>query len=625
MMAAAFDWLASLHLLRPHGLWALAALPVWLWLLWRGGGDAVWREAVDPALRSRVLVDAGPGRRRMPLALLALAWCLAVLALAGPAWHEIDAPMQVAEAPLVIAVDLSSRQRAGDLPPSRIVRMRIKLRQLLGLRTDGQVGLLAYAESAHTVAPLTDDVGTVAALIDALDPSLMPADGQRADRAIARAARLLDGAGFATGDILLLSDRADARAEAAAAEVSARGYRVSVLGLGTTTGAPVADAEGNFARIRGGDLVLARLQPDSLRALARAGGGGYAELTADDADLRSLGLAEVGSAVEHRDGDDRAARHWRDEGPWLLLLVLPLVLVGARRAGFLLVLALAFLPLRPAAAFGWDDLWQRPDQQADAAMARGAFETARDAARDPDRIAAAAYRAGDYAAAALAWSGRDDAIGHYNRGNALAQLQRFDEAIAAYDRALALDPDLTEAAANRAAVEQARQQQRQQPGGGDSDPGEPQDGESQDGESQPGSDADGSDGSDGSDQGDQGAAPSPDAARDQSGRDRRSEGAGESSSDAAPEADSGDPQAREAAEQALREAMDAALAERQGDAEPGEREGAALGTADEESPEDEQRRALEQTLRRLPDDPGGLLRRKFAIELQNQQRNGEEP
>ena len=71
--------------------------------------------------------------------------------------------------------------------------------------------------------------------------------------------------------------------------------------------------------------------------------------------------------------------------------------------------------------------------------------------------------------------------------------------------------------------------------------------------------------------------------------------------------------------------MDAALAERQGDAEPGEREGAALGTADEESPEDEQRRALEQTLRRLPDDPGGLLRRKFAIELQNQQRNGEEP
>src|SRR3546814_11526277 len=81
---------------------------------------------------------------------------------------------------------------------------------LLKERTGGQVALIAYSGDAFTVAPMTDDAATVAALIDSLSPSVMPVAGQRADRALRRAAGLISGAGFSGGDVLVVTDQAAA-------------------------------------------------------------------------------------------------------------------------------------------------------------------------------------------------------------------------------------------------------------------------------------------------------------------------------------------------------------------------------------------------------------------------------
>src|SRR5690606_33965645 len=123
---------------------------------------------------------------------------------------------------------------------------------LLRRRQGGEMGLVVWAEDAFTVAPLTADAANLALLLDALEPGVMPADGHRPDRAIAHAALLLRRAGFAHGDILLLTDRADAAARQAAAAAAAQGYRVSVLGMGT--------AEGGVYRDRAGTVHQARLE-----------------------------------------------------------------------------------------------------------------------------------------------------------------------------------------------------------------------------------------------------------------------------------------------------------------------------------------------------------------------------
>ena len=95
--------------------------------------------------------------------------------------------------------------RAPDLVPSRLAQARAKLATLLRERQGGEIGLVAWADDAYTVAPLTADAGNIALFLDALAPEVMPVDGHRPERAITHAATLLHQAGFERGDILLVT------------------------------------------------------------------------------------------------------------------------------------------------------------------------------------------------------------------------------------------------------------------------------------------------------------------------------------------------------------------------------------------------------------------------------------
>jgi Ca-activated chloride channel family protein len=385
-----------------------------------------------------------------------------------------------------------------------------------------------------------------------------------------------------------------------------------------------------------------------------AGQGGYARFAADGSDLRALGfdsaqsLADVGHVDTVR-SDASSPLRYQDEGPLLALLLLPLAALAARR-GWLLVLPLLLLPLAPprtaqaqsataenaasgnaAAAAGakvdetapgalaqfWNDLWMRRDRQAWDALQEGAPERAAALAEDPALRGSAAYRAGDLESALADFAQGDDARSHYNRGNALAGLQRYDEALAAYDAALAREPAHADAAANRKAVKDWLKQQEQQQQ-------QAQDGEQgKDGEKAQSGDS---------------GEPSPDGeqTQDEGGEPESSEGTPPPSSES-PQNDSAqgeqggesDPQQAEAegdaaeseqAQQDFNEAMQQAL--QQAEAQPeGEPQGEPLSA--EAMAEAEKRQALEQLMRRVPDDPGGLLRRKFLLEYQRRQREGD--
>jgi Ca-activated chloride channel family protein len=405
---------------------------------------------VDPHLLPHLL-DATPRARAaqwfgswLPVAALVLA----LLALAGPAWERGGQPAWQVRTPLVLALDLSGSIAAADLPPSRLAQARAKLASLLRARSGGQVGLLAYAEDAYVVAPLTDDAANVALFQDALSPGIMPGEVDRpgrADRAIERGQVLLRQAGFAHGDILLLAGEADAAAIAAARNARAEGHRVSVLGLGTAAGAPWRASDGTIRH--------ARLDAASLRRLAHAGGGRYAPLARDDADLATLDVLDARDA-ELGNADEDGTQAWRDQGYWLLLPLLLLVAFAFRRGGALALLAACLLvPWQPAGAAG-SDWWQRPDQQVHARMQAGAE----------------AYRQGRDDAALQAWQGLPGADAAYNRGNALARQGRYEDAIASYDDALRQAPGMADARANREAVRRRMRERPPETGAGDTQP-----------------------------------------------------------------------------------------------------------------------------------------------------------
>jgi len=588
-MAAA---LAQLHFLRPLWLLGLLALPPLAWW-WRAHAPrrSVWQDAVDAHLLPHLLdASGGPSRRRWTGWFATLAAALAVLAMAGPSFRKVELPLWQAKAPLVVALDLSSATLARDLPPSRLAQARAKIATLLRERAGGQVALVAFADDAYTVAPLTEDAANVALFLDALAPEVMPEDGHRADRAIAWSQRLLRSAGFDRGDILLLTDRADAADVAEAAQARMAGYRVSALGLGT--------GRGGVFDIQGG-LGNARLDAAGLQRLAASGGGAYRPLAAGDADLRALGV------LDPKAGDGAASRgekaaDWRDDGYWLLPLALLLALPLFRRGGaFAAMLALALmLPVpraqaqaqsaRPPVAGG---LWRRADQQAYARMQEGV----------------AAYRRQRYDEAIDKFAGNPTADGQYNLGNALAKAGRYDEAIAAYDRALERQPGMPDAAKNRAVVEAARK--RKPPAGGAQ---QKQDPKQQAGNRQKPQDGQGE------------ARDKPQQGQQQQSQQQSQQGQQQQSQQQSQQQQSPQPsQPRDAQQQAQadaaqRQRMQEALRKRQGQQQaPGKPQQA------KESAEQRERRIANQAqLQRVPDDPGALLRTRFRLEYERRQGRG---
>lgn len=575
--------LAGLQFMRPHWLWALLVLPplaVWLWR--RRRRDAAWSRRVDPHLLPHLL-QPGSGRRgaaRGALALVIMA--LAILALAGPGWRHHAQPLWQDAAPLVIALDLSSATSAEDLPPSRLLQARAAIDRLLQAREGGQVALVAFAADAHTVAPLTGDPGNVRVFLDALAPDIMPVDGSRPGRAIAWSAGLLRQAGFSRGDILLLTHDSDLAARREAAAAARDGYAVSVLGLGTAQGAVHRDARSR--------LVRTRMDPDALRALAGAGSGRFAALAEDGVEvLEGIGQGAAAGGVPAAGG-----RALADQGYWLLLPLLLLAAFVFRRGGVLLLALGVCLPLLPAPAQAQErDLWRRADQ-AQYAQAQEAVE---------------AYRRGDFEAAGRLWEPLPGADAAYNRGNALARAGQLQDAVDAYDEALAREPGMEDALANRAAVEEAIRRQPPAAGGDDPEDGDDQAEDEGTGDADPAQEPGSGDREQAQEAGQEAGQEQDARARDDGTGTDREQGQDPPSAPA----DAGD---QRAADEALREQMQRALEEGQGADEAGPEEASA------QAREREEREAAEAWLRRIPDDPGGLLRVRFRLEQERRSREG---
>lgn len=441
--------MAELPFLRP--LWLLALLPLaalWIVLALRVRRARRWEDLVDAHLRDAVLSGDTDARRWVPLTLLGLAWLLLAAALAGPVWQQEARPVYRIEQARVLLLDLSPSMDKVDAGSSRLQRARFEVMDLLRAADEGQLGLIAYGAEPFLIAPLTSDAEILLEQVSVLAPDLLPVSGaRRTDLALDMAAGLLRRSGAAGGDVILISDaleppRPDSDSGpdavlAAAERLRVRGHRLSVLAVAGT---------GPFS-----DVV-------------DTGGGILVESRADDLDTARLLALQTGGRRDASGERIAEAGQWRDDGIWLLLPLLPLAALAFRPGWLgLLPLSLCLLLPAPAHALSWNDLWLRPEQQAWRALERGHADQAGERFDEPRWRAAAFYRAGDYARALGELSGLQGAEAHYNRGNVLARLRRFDAAVAEYDAALLLDPEHRDAQHNRELLKTLLQAQSEPP------------------------------------------------------------------------------------------------------------------------------------------------------------------
>lgn len=585
------------HFIRPLWLLLLIAVLVIPLVLRRfRSGDSGWNRVIPPQLLTPLIRSSGgqSAGTRSPTVPLMLALALLSVALAGPSWREAPTPLQQQNDSLVIVLDLSLSMLATDVEPDRLTVAKRKIRDILDAREGSLSALVVYSADAHVVTPLTDDSQTIKGMLDVLDPVIMPAAGNRADIGITRGLNLLDQGAPGKGRLLLIADGVSGRYQQRIRTALANSrYSLSTLVVGTTGGSPIPLADQGFIR-DGGEIVIARSDPESLQVLADAGGGSSQALTLSDADIKALELRSEDSDDWQDSERELTVNRWQDDGYWLLWLVIPVALLGWRRGAVLLV-AFTLLPLmpRPAQAQSWDGLWQREDQRAPEMISENPERAAQNL-QDPDLRGSALYRSGDYDQAAEAFSKGDAAAALYNRANALAKAGKLEEALSAYEQVIEQQPDHEDALFNRQLVQQLLEQQQQDQSG------------------QEGNESgDQSDQQQGDEQGDSQSQPDNQSGnQDQSGEDQSDSEQAENQqqqngqSDQQPQEQKPSPQSQEQ-QQAGSESKEG-TSEQQA-AAPAELDTSPLS------------QGQEQWLRRVPDDPGGLLRRKFL--QQYQQRN----
>ena len=448
----------QLHFIRP--LWLLALVPsagILLVFLRHKDAKRAWQGIVADHLLDHMVSQQSGQRGIRPHVLLGVVLTLICLALAGPTWQREPAPFADDTAALVIAVEVTPTMLAQDVQPSRLERAALKIHDLLALRRGSVTALVAYAGSAHLVLPLTQDGELITEFAAQLDPSIMPAEGDAADRAVELAQAQLTASGR-SGSVLLVTDGMSPQALARLEKNQAMGGpRVHVYGI----------AAGEEAVTPLGSPPAPPLDRDHLKRIASAGRGTLVLVTPDGTDVERLArvVATQFSVATNPEGGDR----WRDFGYWLVP-VLALLCLCWFRPGWtvhwhtaavilLLVLGSAGDVRAAGAAVGpvpeegstktrfW---FVTSDQKAQRLFDKQEFAAAAAYFMTPQRRGLAWYRAGEFTRAAAEFGRTGTAEGAFNRANALVMLGKYEEAIKGYEQALRGRPDWAAAAANLA-------------------------------------------------------------------------------------------------------------------------------------------------------------------------------
>jgi Ca-activated chloride channel family protein len=230
-------------------------------------------------------------RRAVQAVLWTCALTLSVLALAMPQAGADWRALQSEQAQVVVALDLSRSMNARDVLPSRLERARRDAQALIEVLPGDRVGLVIFASGAYPRSPLTTDRRVLSMMVDQARTEILRAQGSSLAAALQKSLDLLPKEGAGAQAIVLISDGEDHRPKAlkqAVAQVQRREIPVFVLGVGSPEGAPIPMSSGDFKRGPDGQVVVSRLNTETLEAVARATGGSYTQSTTGDVDTLAI-------------------------------------------------------------------------------------------------------------------------------------------------------------------------------------------------------------------------------------------------------------------------------------------------------------------------------------------------
>jgi Ca-activated chloride channel family protein len=428
-----------------------------------------------------IVPETADKRRWVKGMLLGATVLFTAVALAGPKygfrWQEIHQR----GVDIIIALDCSRSMTAADVSPTRLERAKREVFDLLGMLQGDRVGLVAFSGTAFLQCPLTLDYDAFNLFLNALSPDYLPVGGTDITGALQTAAGAFDPKSAADKAVILITDgenTGDGDPVKAAETLKEKEIKLFSIGVGGGEGVPIPEAGGGFKKDRSGQIVLSRLDENTLKKMAVVTGGTYVRSVAGDMDLDAIYTDEIRRTMDAETLTSGRKQVWEDRFQWplalaLVCLVAELMLPVTRKTVVAsLLVALLALPAIPAHANDTRDGIEAYDS--------GNFEQALKHFVDaqlkaPDKpeslynVAEGYYKTGNFDAAVEHFEKvletgdkelKETAL--YNLGNAEFRRGNAKAAIDRYEAALSMNPDDRLAKENMEFVKKALEQQQKQ-------------------------------------------------------------------------------------------------------------------------------------------------------------------
>jgi Ca-activated chloride channel family protein len=433
-----------------------------------------------------IVPETAEYRRWIKGALVAATVFFTAVALAGPKygfrWQEI----RQRGVDIIIALDCSRSMTAADIAPSRMERAKREVFDLLTMLQGDRVGLVAFAGTAFLQCPLTLDYDAFHLFLNALSPDYLPVGGTDITGALAAATDGFDPKSATDKAIILITDgenTGEGDPLKAAAALKEKEIKLFCIGVGGRDGVPIPEADGGFKKDRSGQIVLSRLDENTLKKMAVITGGTYVRSVAGDMDLDAIYTDEIRRKMAAETLTSGRKQVWEDRFQWplalaLVCLVVELMLPLNRKT--VTAVLLAALMILPTTAANANDTSEgiKAYQQGDFEQALKYFTDAQLNAPDKPEllfnVANAYYKTGNFDAAVehyqkvLETDNKElQQKARYNLGNAEFRRGNAQAAIDNYEAALSITPDDRLTKENLEFARKALEQQQQQQSGDD--------------------------------------------------------------------------------------------------------------------------------------------------------------
>lgn len=239
------------------------------------------REFGDLGLVKKLSPEKSNFKPALKFTFMLLALAALILGLVNP---KIGTKMETVKREgidIVFAVDVSKSMLAEDVAPSRLEKSKQIVSQIINNLGSDRIGIVAYAGSAFPVLPITTDYSVAKMFLQGMNPEMVSSVGTSLDEAIKTSETFFDKKSKTNKLLILISDGEDhgEGAEDAAEEANKFGLKIITIGIGTEKGGPIPLKRNgivdSFKRDNAGEVVITKLNQQSLREIAKATKGGY--------------------------------------------------------------------------------------------------------------------------------------------------------------------------------------------------------------------------------------------------------------------------------------------------------------------------------------------------------------